>query len=62
MLKGVMGSRGSERGVREDEIARERERKNKGVQGGNGWGREVGERELQLWVQVYLEWLTSAFW
>ena len=57
-----MGSRGSERGVREDEIARERERKNKGMQGGNGWGREGGERELQLWVQVYLEWQTSAFW
>ena len=57
-----MGSRGSERGVREDEIGRERERKNKGMQGGNGWGREGGERDLQLWVQVYLEWLTSAFW
>ena len=42
-----MESRGSERGVREDEIARERERKNKGMQGGNGWGREGGERERE---------------
>ena len=51
-----MGSRGSERGVRKDEIAREREARTRACKGA------MGERELQLWVQVYLEWLTSALW
>ena len=48
-----MGSRGSERGVREDEIARERKRKSKGMQGGNGWGKEGGgERDAALGTGV----------
>ena len=48
-------------------IARERERKGseymKGVQMSKEWagGGGKGSRELQLWVQVYLEWLSQHF-
>ena len=46
-------------------IARERERKGseymKGVQMSKEWAGGKGRRELQLWVQVYLEWLSQHF-
>ena len=41
----------------------EKQKNMKGMQGGNGWGRE-GEERAAAWSAIrlwYLEWLTSAF-
>ena len=64
-----MGSRGSERRVREDEIARERERKNKGIQGAmDGGGKGERERAAALGtgvprmadVSIFVSWSVCA--